>query len=131
MILGFDPIDLSGLLAALRMQVELSGLHLAPDVDVFGDERGRSAVDEAVASVASYVEDNIEQESQIRRALCWLINQPDQVLEDVFHRGRVAFDNPDPVQHRRYYIAIWERTFASAVIQDAYPENTYELLGLD
>lgn len=128
MILGFADIHLSPLLAGLRKQADLAALPAGQDP--FAHDAGRAAVAEAAANFRAHVEDCVDQEADIRRALAWLLSQPDALLQRLYRDAMLPYPTDDAASQRRYYERLWEDTFARWQIEDAYPEEELVVLGL-
>lgn len=118
MILSPGPIDVSRVLSALRMFAELGYLQVPPTESVFESDHSRELLTEGAAVFVAYVEDDAEHENDIRRGLCWLLNQPDEVLEPVLVAARMPFPVRDIAARRCYLETLWDAAFASWQVLD-------------
>lgn len=113
MILPPRPIDVSRVLGALRMLVDLGYLEVPSGEDVFEFGRSREALDQSRMVFVEYVEDNADREGDLRYGLGWLLNQPDDVLEPLLVAARMPFPTRDIAARRRHLEGLWDAAFAS------------------
>lgn len=128
MILGSEPIELGPLLSGLRKQADLTVLPAGQDP--FSHEPGRAAIAQAVRDFRAHVEDHHDQEGVIRRALGWLLNQPDATLDRLHRVGLLPYPTPDAASQRRYYETLWDAVFARWQLEDVWPAADVEVAGL-
>ncbi len=128
MILSPGPIDVSRVLSALRLHAEL-GYAETPATGAPGAGQVAELLAEGPTVFTEYVADNADREDEIRRGLCWLLNQPDDVLGDILAKGRMPFPSRDVSERRRYLETLWDAAFGSWQV-DAIDAEDYQVTGL-
>lgn len=121
MILSPGPIDVSRVLSALRLFAELSYLE-PPTVAAAESAHAHELLAEGPVVFTEYVADNADAEDEIRRGLCWLLNQPDEVLGGVLDKARMPFPSRDVTERRRYLETLWDAAFASWEVAEIDPD---------
>ena len=129
MILSPGRIDVSRTLSALRLFAELGYVEEPQAGTALGADSGRELLNEGPTVFTEYVEDNVEHENDIRRGLCWLLNQPNDVLADILEKARMPFPRRDITQRRRYLESLWDAAFASWRVARLDPHD-HEVVGL-
>jgi hypothetical protein len=121
------PINLSLLSTVLSDQlVELRYVVLGPEQTAFSPGKPAEAMAEAAERFQGLVCADNGWEGELRRALGWLLNLPDERLGPMTHQLRMSFPTADIAQRRQYLELLWKETFAHWRVQDFDPEG-YEL----
>ena len=108
-----DPIDLSWFFGVQRLSAELMYLDLPTGVSAFDHPTALEAIDRAGRDFPEAVADRVDREDEIRRGLCWLLHQPDEVLARIHRTGaHLVLASPSMVDQRRFLELLWGRTFA-------------------
>lgn len=118
MILGdLEPVDLS-LLVDLLGRIDRSA---QPPPD--------RSTDDAFVTVAEGLAQQLERENEVRRALCWLLNQDDLVLDDLLARASEALARLDVGGQRGFLESLWDRLFADWLVE-GFTMTDYDVSGL-
>lgn len=112
-----EPVDLS-LLVDLVGQIDRSAL---PPTG--------QATDDAFHTVADGLAQHVERENEVRRALCWLLNQDDPVLDDLLAQVSEVLARLDVGEQRGFLELVWARLFADWRAEGFDPAD-YEVVGL-
>lgn len=110
MIFSFDPIDLDALRGALILLAELDYLHLPPGAHIA--DAAPDALAQARRDFVRHIQDNVEQENAVRRALAWLLNQDDERLARFGAASLMPFPVADLRQRRQFLESLWAAAFA-------------------
>lgn len=126
MILGFDPIDLPPLRGALEILADLDELSDRNAADPFTDPVTAPAIANAVWRFRTYVSDNAERETPVRRGLAYLLNLDDDRLLATT-TGWPMRMRLDAALRRRFLEMLWDATFASWRVDD-FVLDDYEVI---
>lgn len=129
MILSPGPIDVAPVLSALRMFAELGYIDTPSAGAALGPGHAAELLDEGPRVFTEYVADNADREDEVRRGLCWLLNQPDDVLGEILAKARMPFPSGAVTERRRYLETLWDAAFAAWQVEGLDPDD-YQVSGL-
>lgn len=108
------PIDVSVILSVMSVYAELSYVDQPVGISAFEHPKAMDAIDDAAAGFRETVDDNVEHEDEIRRGLCWLLHQDDEVLQSIYRTGQQNLPLASPLMsdQRRLLDMLWVSGFA-------------------
>ena len=89
------------------------------------------ALAQAIDSFGRHVYDNADREEEIRRALAYALNLPDDELAATVRALRVPYPRFDPAAVRRLFEAIWAKYFASWEYEPSLPPPPRDYLQVE
>ena len=121
----FATINLDALSSAWLSFVELNYVELSAGESMFDAER-ENDLKKAVRSFMVHVEDNYDQEAEIRQAMGWVLNLPDDRFEQALRDLDIPFQYKKGSDARRFLELLWDRTWGDWRVPGFDPD-AYEL----